>query len=68
MLKSIREYQNLRLLRGWKAHELHDMLAFQRLLANEDYLDVAFANLETPPSSDDEESDLDVESLSYHYK
>ncbi|XP_011210131.2 fibroblast growth factor receptor homolog 1 [Bactrocera dorsalis] len=36
------------------------------LLANEDYLDVAVANLETPPSSSDDESD--VESLRYHYK
>ncbi|XP_037952597.1 fibroblast growth factor receptor homolog 1-like [Teleopsis dalmanni] len=36
------------------------------LLANEDYLDVAIANLETPPSSGDEGSD--VESTRYHYK
>ncbi|XP_065370249.1 fibroblast growth factor receptor homolog 1 [Calliphora vicina] len=37
------------------------------LLTNEDYLDVAVANLETPPSSSDEE-DSDEESLRYHYK
>ncbi|KAL9889707.1 fibroblast growth factor receptor homolog 1 [Glossina fuscipes] len=36
------------------------------LLANEDYLDVAVANLETPPSSsDDEESEAD--SLRFHH-
>uniref|UniRef100_A0A1I8Q4U6 Fibroblast growth factor receptor n=1 Tax=Stomoxys calcitrans TaxID=35570 RepID=A0A1I8Q4U6_STOCA len=37
------------------------------LLSNEDYLDVAVANLETPPSSSDEEGS-DAESLRYHYK
>ncbi|XP_061393003.1 fibroblast growth factor receptor homolog 1-like [Musca vetustissima] len=37
------------------------------LLSNEDYLDVAVANLETPPSSSDEE-ESDAESMRYHYK
>lgn len=39
------------------------------LLANEDYLDVAVANLDTPPSSSDEEDESeDTESLRFYYK